>query len=81
VRPTGPVEDGTARTDESSMLGTRAARLPDCRPLLADPDDLTLGFQPIVDLAAVPSLPPDTLLTVNVRLRNNVRRRKDPCGG
>ncbi len=27
--------------------------LPDCRPLLADPDDLTLVFQPIVDLAAV----------------------------
>jgi hypothetical protein len=57
------------------MLGTRTARLPDCRPLLADPYDLTLVFQPIVDLAAVPSLPPDTLLTVNVRLR------KDPCGG
>src|SRR3712207_4265630 len=34
-----------------SMLGTRTARLPDCRPLLADPDDLTLVFQPIVDLA------------------------------
>jgi EAL domain-containing protein (putative c-di-GMP-specific phosphodiesterase class I) len=34
------------------MLGTRTARLPDCRPLLADPDDLTLVFQPIVDLAA-----------------------------
>jgi EAL domain-containing protein (putative c-di-GMP-specific phosphodiesterase class I) len=33
------------------MLGTRAATLPDCRPLLADPDDLTLVFQPIVDLA------------------------------
>jgi EAL domain-containing protein (putative c-di-GMP-specific phosphodiesterase class I) len=33
------------------MLGTRTARLPDCRPLLADPDDLTLVFQPIVDLA------------------------------
>src|SRR3712207_3913390 len=32
------------------MLGTRTA-LPDCRPLLADPDDLTLVFQPIVDLA------------------------------
>src|SRR3954454_24144723 len=26
--------------------------LPDCRPLLSDPDDLTLVFQPIVDLAA-----------------------------
>jgi EAL domain-containing protein (putative c-di-GMP-specific phosphodiesterase class I) len=33
------------------MLDTRTARLPDCRPLLADPDDLTLVFQPIVDLA------------------------------
>src|SRR5688572_20039187 len=32
------------------MLGTRTA-LPDCRPLLADPDDLQLVFQPIVDLA------------------------------
>ncbi len=32
-----------------SMLGTSIA-LPDCRPLLADPDDLTLVFQPIVDL-------------------------------
>src|SRR4051812_3949875 len=93
------------------MLGTRTGRLPDCRPLLADPEDLTLVFQPIVDLAAatvagyealarfpgsagpdvwfaaaaeagvaaelealaihkalaaVPSLPPDTFLTVNV---------------
>jgi EAL domain-containing protein (putative c-di-GMP-specific phosphodiesterase class I) len=34
------------------MLGTHTAHLPDCRPLLADPDDLTLVFQPIVDLAA-----------------------------
>ena len=34
------------------MLGTRALSLPDCRPLLADPDDLTLVYQPIVDLAA-----------------------------
>ncbi len=32
------------------MLATRTA-LPDCRPLLADPDDLRLVFQPIVDLA------------------------------
>jgi EAL domain-containing protein (putative c-di-GMP-specific phosphodiesterase class I)/predicted small metal-binding protein len=30
------------------MLGTRT--LPDCRPLLAGADDLTLVFQPIVDL-------------------------------
>src|SRR3954468_19425673 len=93
------------------MLGTRTARLPDCRPLLADTDDPTLVFQPLVDLAGatiagyealarfpgsagpdvwfaaaadagvaaelealaihkalalVPSLPPDTFLTVNV---------------
>jgi EAL domain-containing protein (putative c-di-GMP-specific phosphodiesterase class I) len=34
------------------MIGTPTARLPDCRPLLADADDLTLVFQPIVDLAA-----------------------------
>src|SRR3954451_2923594 len=34
------------------MLGTRTVGLPDCRPLLADPEDLTLVFQPIVDLAA-----------------------------
>ena len=34
------------------MLGSRTRALPDCRPLLADPDDLTLVFQPIVDLAA-----------------------------
>ncbi|MGY1887098.1 EAL domain-containing protein [Blastococcus sp. SYSU DS0753] len=34
------------------MLGTRTIGLPDCRPLLADADDLTLVFQPIVDLAA-----------------------------
>jgi EAL domain-containing protein (putative c-di-GMP-specific phosphodiesterase class I) len=33
------------------MAGTRVRTLPDCRPLLADPDDLTLVFQPIVDLA------------------------------
>ena len=33
------------------MLATRTGQLPDCRPLLADPDDLTLVFQPIVDLA------------------------------
>jgi EAL domain-containing protein (putative c-di-GMP-specific phosphodiesterase class I) len=37
------------------MTGTLTRKppgwLPDCRPLLADPDDLTLVFQPIVDLA------------------------------
>ncbi|WP_091162383.1 EAL domain-containing protein [Geodermatophilus africanus] len=35
------------------MTATRKRSLPDCRPLLADPDDLTLVFQPIVDLATV----------------------------
>jgi EAL domain-containing protein (putative c-di-GMP-specific phosphodiesterase class I) len=34
------------------MLGVPAVGLPDCRPLLADPDDLSLVFQPIIDLAA-----------------------------
>jgi EAL domain-containing protein (putative c-di-GMP-specific phosphodiesterase class I) len=93
------------------MPGTRVLAVPDCRPLLADPEDLTLVFQPIVDvanaavagyealsrfpgtagpdvwfaaaadaglgaelealalhkaLAAVPGLPADTFLTVNV---------------
>src|SRR3954469_3671623 len=33
------------------MPGTRVDSLPDCRPLLADADDLQLAFQPIVDLA------------------------------
>ncbi|WP_100502305.1 EAL domain-containing protein [Geodermatophilus chilensis] len=33
------------------MTAILTSRLPDCRPLLADPDDLTLVFQPIVDLA------------------------------
>ena len=33
------------------MVTTRTGSLPDCRPLLADPDDLTLVFQPLVDLA------------------------------
>ncbi len=34
------------------MLRASTVGLPDCRPLLSDPDDLTLVFQPIVDLAA-----------------------------
>ncbi|WP_034508738.1 EAL domain-containing protein [Blastococcus sp. URHD0036] len=34
-----------------TAISTRSRALPDCRPLLADPDDLTLVFQPIVDLA------------------------------
>src|SRR4051794_24385970 len=34
------------------MLRTRTAHLPDCRPLLADPDRLTLGFLRRVDVAA-----------------------------
>jgi EAL domain-containing protein (putative c-di-GMP-specific phosphodiesterase class I) len=46
------LKDVRARADEEVMLGTRAYSLPDCRPLLADPADLTLVFQPIVDLAA-----------------------------
>jgi EAL domain-containing protein (putative c-di-GMP-specific phosphodiesterase class I) len=33
------------------MPGTLALDLPDCRPLLADPDDLTVVLQPVVDLA------------------------------
>ncbi len=33
------------------MVPTRIGSLPDCRPLLADPDDLTLVFRPVVDLA------------------------------
>ena len=32
------------------MVATRTGSLPDCRPLLADPDDLTLVFRPVVDL-------------------------------
>jgi EAL domain-containing protein (putative c-di-GMP-specific phosphodiesterase class I) len=34
------------------MSVPRTSAPPDCRPLLADPDDLTMVFQPIVDLAA-----------------------------
>ena len=34
------------------MQRMHTAILPDCRPLLAGPDDLTMVFQPIVDLAA-----------------------------
>jgi EAL domain-containing protein (putative c-di-GMP-specific phosphodiesterase class I) len=33
------------------MSAPRLLALPDCRPLLASADDLTLAFQPIVDLA------------------------------
>ena len=33
------------------MSRTRAVELPDCRPLLAGPEDLDLLFEPIVDLA------------------------------
>ncbi|SDC37050.1 EAL domain, c-di-GMP-specific phosphodiesterase class I (or its enzymatically inactive variant) [Geodermatophilus telluris] len=32
------------------MPGTLTTRLPDCRPLLADPADLDVVFQPVVDL-------------------------------
>lgn len=48
--PSLPFKGEPAGTDDLCMLGTPTA-LPDCRPLLADPDDLRLVFQPIVDLA------------------------------
>jgi EAL domain-containing protein (putative c-di-GMP-specific phosphodiesterase class I) len=38
-------------TDVLPVSASRLLVLPDCRPLLASPDDLTLAFQPIVDLA------------------------------
>jgi hypothetical protein len=34
------------------VVPSRTGSLPDCRPLLADPDDLTVLFGPVVDLAA-----------------------------
>jgi EAL domain-containing protein (putative c-di-GMP-specific phosphodiesterase class I) len=40
------------RADAENMLRTPTRGLPDCHPLLAGPDDLTLVFQPVVDLAA-----------------------------
>src|SRR3954453_15865738 len=43
--------DHLPATDPSPMSASRLVALPDCRPLLASPDDLTLAFQPIVDLA------------------------------
>jgi hypothetical protein len=43
LKPTG------VRADPSAM---HRGTLPDLRPLLASPDDLTLVFQPIVDVAA-----------------------------
>jgi EAL domain-containing protein (putative c-di-GMP-specific phosphodiesterase class I) len=46
------LQPGGAGADAYPMLATRTLGLPDCRPVLADPDDLTLVFQPIVDLAA-----------------------------
>src|SRR3954453_22479234 len=46
------IKDLPPRSDGRFMLGTRTGQLPDCRPLLADPDDLTLVFQPIVARAA-----------------------------
>ncbi|MBB3086808.1 EAL domain-containing protein [Geodermatophilus sabuli] len=48
----GPVKPSSGRVDGVGMSVTRTSTLPDCRPLLADPDDLTLVFQPIVDLSA-----------------------------
>src|SRR3954466_9874282 len=38
-------------TDALLVPATRLLALPDCRPLMASPDDLTLAFQPVVDLA------------------------------
>jgi EAL domain-containing protein (putative c-di-GMP-specific phosphodiesterase class I) len=49
VTARGGVKSGRRAPDSLCMLGTTT--LPDCRPLLAGPDDLTLVFQPIVDLA------------------------------
>jgi len=40
-----------ATADDPGVDGARTSLLPDCRPLLASPDDLTLVFQPIIDLA------------------------------
>jgi EAL domain-containing protein (putative c-di-GMP-specific phosphodiesterase class I) len=45
------VEPGSAGADGVTVTAILPSRLPDCRPLLADPDDLTLVFQPVVDLA------------------------------
>jgi EAL domain-containing protein (putative c-di-GMP-specific phosphodiesterase class I) len=45
------VEPGSAGDDGVTVTAILPSRLPDCRPLLADPDDLTLVFQPVVDLA------------------------------
>jgi EAL domain-containing protein (putative c-di-GMP-specific phosphodiesterase class I) len=45
------VERRPRRADSSPMPGTLALDLPDCRPLLADPDDLAVVLQPVVDLA------------------------------
>jgi len=50
--PPSPGLHGEPRADDATpMPGTRPLTLPDCRPLLASPDDLTLAFQPIADLA------------------------------
>jgi EAL domain-containing protein (putative c-di-GMP-specific phosphodiesterase class I) len=51
--PSPSFKERRRRADALNILRTRPRALPDCRPLLADPDDLTLVFQPIVDLAAV----------------------------
>ncbi|PRY44354.1 EAL domain-containing protein (putative c-di-GMP-specific phosphodiesterase class I) [Geodermatophilus tzadiensis] len=46
-----PVKRDAGADDHPGMPGTLTSRLPDCRPLLADPADLGVVFQPIVDLA------------------------------
>lgn len=45
------MERRRGRADGVGVTGMLTRGLPDCRPLLADPADLTLVFQPIVDLA------------------------------
>ena len=70
------------------MLGTRTA-LPDCRPLLADPDDLQLVFQPIVDLAgatvagyeALARFPSMGFSSVPAAPRLNCGEARHPTGG
>src|SRR3712207_6152869 len=42
---------GERRTADHRCMVARIRSLPDCRPLLADPDDLTVVFGPVVDLA------------------------------
>ena len=45
-----PLKDRTAASDQEEVTSTLSSRW-DCRPLLAGEDDLSVVFQPIVDLA------------------------------